>query len=269
MSTMSVAHGVLRGDDRVMMHSESGFGEDVLFHVLMNQAPSTGEHSARVAMGCVILAKALQLGWEERQTLLVAGRLHDLGKLLLPPGLLEKEGALDAGEWAQVRRHPELGEQLVRSAQAPDVICQAIRHHHERWDGKGYPDGLSGGQIPLFSRIMAVCDSFDAMVGHRPYRKSMTVSEALDELRRVRGTQLDPEIVDAFLSLPRPVLEGIAGYNAQPATGPQERGRVQRREVDGDRPMLRADFMAGLCAGAALVLLVTTVALAIAIRIPG
>jgi HD-GYP domain-containing protein (c-di-GMP phosphodiesterase class II) len=128
--------------------------------------------------------------------------LHDIGKVGIPDSILDKPGPLTDEEWAEMRKHPEIGARIVRNASL-DEIGIWILAHHERPDGNGYPLGLSGGQIPIEARILAVADAFEAMTAQRAYKQAMSEPEAREELRHHAGSQFDPEIVDAFLSLPR------------------------------------------------------------------
>ncbi|MFR9728163.1 diguanylate cyclase [Saccharopolyspora sp. MS10] len=131
----------------------------------------------------------------------LAGRLHDVGKIVIPPEVLAKPAPLDESEWALLRSHPDHGYRLLRPVRGLAEIAEVVRQHHERWDGEGYPLGLRGDQIRWEARIIAVCDAWATMLADRPYRRPRTVEEALRELRDCRGTQFDPEVVDAFLRL--------------------------------------------------------------------
>jgi HD-GYP domain-containing protein (c-di-GMP phosphodiesterase class II) len=128
----------------------------------------------------------------------MAGLLHDVGKIGVPDDILRKSGPLDPDERATVRAHPELGERILTST-AMDSVLPWIRHHHERWDGEGYPDGLRAVAIPLEARILTVCDAWDAMTSDRPYRAALTRQEAAAELVANMGTQFDPAVVEVFL----------------------------------------------------------------------
>ncbi|WP_243788286.1 diguanylate cyclase [Saccharopolyspora gloriosae] len=131
----------------------------------------------------------------------LAGRLHDVGKVVIPEAVLSKPAALDDAEWALVRRHPDHGYYLLRSVPELHDIAEIVRQHHERWDGKGYPLGLAADAIRFEARIISVCDAWATMLADRPYRRPLTMDEALQELRDGRGTQFDPAVVDAFLRL--------------------------------------------------------------------
>jgi two-component system cell cycle response regulator len=128
----------------------------------------------------------------------LAGRLHDVGKTAIPAAILDKPGPLDEPEWEFVRRHPLIGERIVLAAPALASTAELIRSSHERIDGHGYPEALAAADIPLGSRIIAVCDAFDAMTCDRSYRQAMSTDEAIEELRRNAGTQFDRAVVAAF-----------------------------------------------------------------------
>lgn len=160
----------------------------------------TSGHSERVAGYAMDIARALQMDGEELDLLHIGGLLHDLGKIGVPDSVLNKPGSLDSDERKSIMRHASVGGSILRRAPQLDNIIPAVLHHHERWDGAGYPDGLSGEAIPLIARILAVADSFDAMTSERPYRNAMPVESALMELSAGAGKQFDPEIVKAFLS---------------------------------------------------------------------
>jgi HD-GYP domain-containing protein (c-di-GMP phosphodiesterase class II) len=147
----------------------------------------------------------------EFEDLRCAAALHDVGKVAIPDAIITKPAPLTDEEWAFMRRHTLIGERILAAAPALSGAAQLVRSSHERWDGKGYPDGLAGNEILLSSRIIAVCDAFDAMISDRPYAPSQTVVEALAELRRCAGTQFDPWIVDIF--------EGILVDRAKPPVG--------------------------------------------------
>jgi two-component system cell cycle response regulator len=127
-----------------------------------------------------------------------AGALHDIGKLAIPDAILSKPGALNEDEWEFVRRHTLIGERVLRAAPALAPIAPLVRATHEHFDGRGYPDGAAGEEIPLASRIVSVCDAYDAMTSNRAYRTAMSAEGALDELRNCSGAQFDPMVVAAF-----------------------------------------------------------------------
>ncbi|UBV44468.1 HD domain-containing protein (plasmid) [Deinococcus taeanensis] len=161
----------------------------------------TSGHTVRVIHYSRRLGEALGLSDEQLTELKHGASLHDLGKLTIPDGVLLKPGRLDATEWAIMQTHALKGYEIA--TRIPTLPCAAlavIRSHHERWDGTGYPDRLSGEAIPLLARIFAVCDVFDALLSDRPYKQAWTQEAALHELRQQRGRHFDPRVVDAFVS---------------------------------------------------------------------
>jgi two-component system, cell cycle response regulator len=172
--------------------------KDVLLRALTERSPDLGGHLSSVAELAERTARRLGLPAEEIERVRHAGELHDAGKVAIPDGILAKPGPLTEDEWGFVRRHPLIGERIVRSAPSLSRVAELVRSTHERFDGAGYPDRLQADAIPLGSRIVAVCDAFDAMTSGRPYAAPRTVGEALDELRRCAGTQFDPAVVETF-----------------------------------------------------------------------
>jgi putative nucleotidyltransferase with HDIG domain len=159
----------------------------------------TRRHSEDVARYSVFLAQILGLDAATIEGIRVAGLLHDVGKVGIPESILRKPSKLTAPEMDAVKQHVALGDAMVRELIATDIVRHGIRHHHERWDGTGYLDGLAGGEIPLVARILAVGDAFSAMTTTRPYRKASTVRDALDRLLDAASTQLDEQLVMAFV----------------------------------------------------------------------
>ena len=162
--------------------------------------PYTGGHLERVTHYALAIARSL--GWTgERITEAEMGAiLHDIGKIGIHDAILRKAGPLTDEEWVHMRSHPVIGTQILRGISFLEPVIPYVRHHHERWDGKGYPDGLAGENIPIGGRLIAVADAFDAMTSSRPYRPALPVDAALAELRSSTGRQLDPRIVEAFMS---------------------------------------------------------------------
>lgn len=156
-------------------------------------------HTERVSQYCLSLAAALGLDAEEARRIETAGSLHDIGKITVSPDLLNKPGRLTPDEFVIVRQHTETGYHLLRAVDEFASLAEAVRHHHERWDGKGYPLGLSKEDIPLISRIIAVADAYEAMTAKRPYQGTRSGEEAARELKLYAGSQFDPAIVDVFL----------------------------------------------------------------------
>jgi putative nucleotidyltransferase with HDIG domain len=161
----------------------------------------TERHSQRVTQMAKRVASRLGCSAAQLESLEFAGLLHDIGKIGVSELVLQKKGPLTEEEWRHIRKHPAVGEAIVQSLQVFPLECAIIRHHHERWDGTGYPDGLSGTNIPFLARILAVADAFDAMISNRPYRSAKSFEEGLAELERCGETQFDPEVVDAFVNL--------------------------------------------------------------------
>jgi diguanylate cyclase (GGDEF)-like protein/putative nucleotidyltransferase with HDIG domain len=159
----------------------------------------TKQHSEDVARYALFLADRLGLGSEERRSVELAGLLHDVGKIGTPYTILRKPGPLTDDEYDAIKQHVALGNAIVRDLPNVEVVRAGVRHHHERWDGTGYLDGLAGEDIPLVARIVSVADAFSAMTTTRPYRKALPVVEALRRLREAAGTQLDPRLVGVFV----------------------------------------------------------------------
>ena len=157
-------------------------------------------HSMAVMQGAVLLGQKIGLSAEEIANLRVASLLHDIGNVALPSAVLEKEGPLDQDEWKSVENHAMLGSKVLKRVQQMVPIIPGVKHHHERYDGKGYPGGLSGKNIPLLARIIAIADAFDAMTNSRSYHKALTPAEAVEEVKRCAGTQFDPELAEAFVA---------------------------------------------------------------------
>ncbi|MBP2626824.1 MAG: rpfG 2 [Firmicutes bacterium] len=170
----------------------------VLVNALEAKDKYTSGHSSEVESLTLEISKALRLPEKEIFNITIAATLHDIGKIGIPDKVLHKQGKLTEEEWFLIKQHPYIGAMIIADIPSLQVISQIVMHHHARWDGKGYPQSLSGGDIPIGARIIAVADSFQAMVSDRPYRKGMPIEEALAEIRHCAGTQFDPEIVDAF-----------------------------------------------------------------------
>lgn len=161
----------------------------------------TRGHSDRVSYYTMLLARKRITDGNTLEQIRLAGLFHDVGKIGVPDSILSKKGPLDENEFEAVRRHSALGYDILSAMSFFQDIAQIVRSHHERWDGRGYPDQLAGLEIPLASRMIAVADAFDAMTSFRSYRVSMPMEKARDELIRNKGTQFDPELVDDFVTL--------------------------------------------------------------------
>jgi diguanylate cyclase (GGDEF)-like protein/PAS domain S-box-containing protein len=199
----ATATAALREADRRMyarksLDSRSSAGRqsaDVLLSILSERNKDLGVHLDEVTALAEAVATRLGLSDDELAPLLQAASLHDVGKAAIPDEILGKPGPLDDVEWQFMRRHTLIGERILASAPALTRASKLVRSSHENWDGQGYPDGLAGEEIPLGSRIIAVCDAYDAMVSDRPYRAPLTSVQALAELRRCAGAQFDPDVV--------------------------------------------------------------------------
>jgi PAS domain S-box-containing protein len=163
--------------------------------------PYTAGHSTRVTELALRIATEMGLGEDELNVLRIAGPLHDMGKIGITQSVLNKPSKLTQAEWLMIRAHPVMSAETAERVVAFRDAVPAIRHHHERWDGTGYPDGLKEEHIPLPARILAVADAFEAMTSERPYRGPLTQDEALAELRTGAGTQWDPDAVKALLRI--------------------------------------------------------------------
>jgi HD-GYP domain-containing protein (c-di-GMP phosphodiesterase class II) len=163
----------------------------------------TGQHIERMSQLSAQLARALGCSDDECELILHAAPMHDIGKLGIPDRVLLKPGKLDSEEWDLMKTHAEIGAELLSDSRTEVVqlAAQIAMAHHERWDGSGYPLGISGEQIPLAARICAICDVFDALTSRRPYKEPWTVDEAREEISRLAGVQFDPRLVQEFLQL--------------------------------------------------------------------
>lgn len=174
---------------------------DSLVRTLEARDPYTSGHSLRVRSYALELAGRLGLPPAQRKQIQLAAKLHDIGKVGLPESILNKAGRLTEDEYFFVRKHPIIGERILSPIIRNRQVLAAIRGHHERWDGRGYPDGLRREQIPLLARLIAVADSFDAMTSSRAYREAMTPREALSIIRAGTGTQFDPDLIAPFVDM--------------------------------------------------------------------
>jgi putative nucleotidyltransferase with HDIG domain len=162
--------------------------------------PHTAQHSTRVTTLSMSMATALELSDLERDTLYIAASLHDIGKVGIPDDILLKAGKLTDEEFDIIKRHPDIGADILKPLPPMSKETEIIRHHHERYDGRGYPSGLKGKEIPYLSRIITLADSFDAMTSDRPYRKGMSFEEALKEINECKGRQFDPVLAEIFIN---------------------------------------------------------------------
>ncbi|MFO7255457.1 HD-GYP domain-containing protein [Limnochorda sp.] len=172
----------------------------ILSEVLDARDPHTHGHSARVASLAREIAAAMNLPEPEQEVIESAALLHDIGKVAIQDEILFKSGALTDEEFARMREHPERGAQMIKPIGFLRTVQEIVRHHHERFDGKGYPYGVKGAAIPLGARIVAVADAWDAMTNERVYRTALDPERALEQLLAGRGTQFDPYVVDVFIN---------------------------------------------------------------------
>ena len=170
-----------------------------LAEALLERDRYTGEHSESVVDLAASVARGLGLDGAEIERIRHAALLHDIGKVAIPDEVLHKDGPLDDKEWEIMRQHPAIGERILRSIPGLGGVARIVRHEHERFDGGGYPDGLSGSEIPIGSRIILACDAYHAMTSDRPYRKAMGHAEAVRELAASAGTQFDPEVTEQLI----------------------------------------------------------------------
>lgn len=161
----------------------------------------TKGHSDAVTRYSLALASKLGLSPTEIENLKAAALLHDIGKISTPESILHKPGPLKMDEWQMIEDHPKIGSEILEKVQQLSSIVPAVRHHHERYDGLGYPNGLSGKNIPLIARIIGLADAYDAMISDRTYRNALSKEDALEEIKRCAGTQFDPELVDLFVEI--------------------------------------------------------------------
>ena len=176
---------------------------------------TTGNHIQRVHRLGLMLLEAVEAGAEGDAQAGYGFLLHDIGKLSVPDAVLNKRGPLDETEWELMREHPEAGRRILAHVPFLTRALEIVLHHHERWDGSGYPEGLAGEQIPIAARVFSVVDAVDAMTSDRPYRPGMPFDEALRRLRAGAGTQFDPRCVEAFCSLDRERVEQLLEGHAE------------------------------------------------------
>ncbi|HYN36673.1 MAG TPA: HD-GYP domain-containing protein, partial [Actinomycetota bacterium] len=174
---------------------------EALVSALEARDPYTEAHAGRIRDTAIALSVAMQVPVEQRRAIRLGSILHDVGKIGVSDSILLKAGPLTDEEWVVMRSHPEIGEKMLQGIDFLTPALPIVRHHHERWDGNGYPDRLTKQEIPIGARIVAVCDSYDAMTTDRPYRKAMSIEEACDELKRCSETQFDPDCVDLLVDV--------------------------------------------------------------------
>ena len=171
--------------------------------------PYTRGHSDRVSEYSVLIGKKLGLPDSDIRTLKIGGLFHDIGKIGVPDSILQKDSKLTDDEYSQIKQHPNIGVHILSHAAIFQDILPIVEHHHEKFDGSGYPGKLAGEQIPFLARIAAVADSFDAMTSRRSYRDSLPMETVISEFERCRGTQFDPQLDDLFLDILRNDFDSI------------------------------------------------------------
>ena len=184
-----------------ILHGQSARNETImtLFEALKEKYDEEKLHSSRVSEYCKMMGEELKLSEDQTKELEFAGLMHDIGKITIPDRILDKPGKLTEDEWVIMKTHTINGYHILRSADKYSMLAEYALTHHERWDGKGYPNGLKEDEIPLFSRIISICDSYEAMTADRPYRKALDYKVAIAELNRCAGSQFDIELVDIFI----------------------------------------------------------------------
>lgn len=192
-------------EKRSFVQVQESMSEEPSILGLLNQVygqSALAPHARRVADLALGMVKRLDIctGQLRMQTF-HAGLLHDLGKLAIPDAILLRPGPLTNAEYAMVQRHPAISASIASTCGVPAEVCLAIRHHHEWWDGSGYPDRLSCEDIPIVARIIGIADAFDAMTSNRPYRRALSQAQAFDELRTGSGTQFDPSLVPILIQV--------------------------------------------------------------------
>jgi HD-GYP domain-containing protein (c-di-GMP phosphodiesterase class II) len=197
-AALGIADRRMYADKAGARRSADEQSRDVLLKALAEHHPDLGGHVHDVGRLAAVVARELGLDGQALHHVRQAAELHDIGKVAVPTSILGKSGALTSDEWAFVARHTIIGERILGAALALRPVACLVRSSHEHFDGNGYPDGLRGHEIPLGSRIVSVCDAYDAMTSDRPYQAAVEHEQAVEELRRCAGTQFDPEVVDAF-----------------------------------------------------------------------
>ena len=176
---------------------------ETLRYTVEAKDPYTKGHSDRVAAYSVLIGKKMGLSEEDQRTLMIGGLFHDIGKIGVPDSILRKPDRLTDEEYSEIKNHPSIGAHILAPATIFQEIIPIVKHHHEKYDGKGYPSQLAGEEIPLFARIAAVADTFDAMTSKRTYRDELPLDVVIAEIERCKGTQFDPQVADAFLDILR------------------------------------------------------------------
>ncbi len=221
---------VARQKDLSDQYLEMNIGLAAAMVVLLDSKDEyTAQHSAAVAMYCRDIAAVLSLPEEEAEALHLAGLLHDLGKVGTPDAVLGKETTLSDDDWAYIRQHPGKGAEVLSHLAAYQDVADIVQYHHERLDGSGYPDGVTGDRIPELSKILAVVDSYHAMTSDRPYRVARSSFDALKELRKSAGSTLDARYIEVFAQMLRDKDLAYREGTSTDFMGEYERGRINLR----------------------------------------
>ena len=210
----NMLHSILNTNDKnnidKYVNQELSFFPDIIeIHVMIESITLllglydkyTAEHSLRVAALAEKISRLFDRSELDHRKIRIAAHLHDIGKIAISPDILNKKERLTNDEFQRIKRHPVFGHEIICRIDQLSSISRTILHHHERYDGTGYPHRLKGEEIPLDSRIITLADSFDAMVTSRPYKKSISISKAANELLSCSGTQFDPKVVNKFLDM--------------------------------------------------------------------
>jgi putative nucleotidyltransferase with HDIG domain len=163
------------------------------------KSPYTHGHVERVSKFAQTIAQQLGLNEEDEENIYLSALLHDVGKIGIAESILNKPGRLNKEEWEEIKKHPTIGAEILAPVKLLRKSIPGVKSHQERYDGSGYPDGLKGEEIPLVARIICLADSFDVITSDRPYKKGLNIEDAIEEIKRCKGTQFDPKIADAFL----------------------------------------------------------------------
>lgn len=190
----------IKNMDKKLEHYLMDFAQ-ILLKTISAKDHYTEEHSRRVAMLCSIFAKKLNLSPKDLSNLQIAATFHDIGKIGIPDSILLNNGKLTDEEYNTIKLHTIIASNILSTSDIYKDICPIVYSHHERIDGKGYPQGLKGNQIPYLAKVLTICDSFDAIVSKRPYKEETTIDFAISEIRKNLGTQFDKELAESFISL--------------------------------------------------------------------
>lgn len=225
-------HTVMRAAESLLPEEVTPLSTGQLLTIVANlidaKDPYTAGHSRRVSVLAVAVAERLGLDQHARSILWAGGYLHDLGKLAVPLRVLTKTSRLTEQEFGYIRAHPGHGAEILESVPTLRHLTTGVRYHHERWDGSGYPEGLSGDRIPLVAQIMAVCDAFDAMTSTRAYRDSRPPERAVEEVARERGRHFGPAAADAFLAVPQEIFHTLQAQRPEAVREVPERVQTLR-----------------------------------------